>query len=93
MIRIVRSDEPDDFVVATGEAHTVADFAKAVFERAGLDWTRHVEENRSMIARKRPALIGDSSRLRARTGWRPTVGFEEMAQRLWDAAWAAAAER
>jgi GDPmannose 4,6-dehydratase len=89
MIRIVRSDEPGDFVVATGEAHTVADFVRAVFERAGLDWTRHVEEDRSMIARKRPALIGDSSRLRARTGWRPTVSFEQMAGRLWDAAWAA----
>jgi GDPmannose 4,6-dehydratase len=93
MIRIVRSDEPDDYVVATGEAHTVADLAEAVFARAGLDFRRHVEEDRSMIARKRPPLIGDSSRLRRRTGWRPTVGFEQMAGRLWDAAWAAEGNR
>jgi GDPmannose 4,6-dehydratase len=83
---------PDDFVVATGEAHTVADFVKTVFARAGLDWTRHVVEDRSMIARHRSPLIGDSSRLRDRTGWKPKVGFEEMAGRLWDAAWAAAGE-
>jgi GDPmannose 4,6-dehydratase len=93
MIRIVRSDRPDDFVVATGAGHTVADFVEAVFARAGLDWKRHVKEDRSMIARKRPPLIGDASRLRQRTGWRPSVAFEEMAGRLWDAAWAAAAGR
>jgi len=92
MIRIVRLDAPDDFVVATGEAHTVADFVEAVFSRAGLDWKRHVDEDRSMIARKRPPLIGDASRLRERTGWRPSIGFEQMAGRLWDAAWAAAGD-
>lgn len=93
MIRIVRADEPDDFVVATGEGHTVAELVEAVFARAGIDWTRHVEEDRTMIARKRPPLIGDSSRLRERTGWKPTVGFEQMAGLLWDAAWAAAGDR
>jgi GDPmannose 4,6-dehydratase len=92
MIRIARLDAPDDFVVATGEPHTVADFVEAVFTRAGLDWKRHVEEDRSRIARRRPPLIGDSSRLRERTGWKPRVGFEEMAARLWDAAWAAAGQ-
>ena len=92
MIRIVRLDVPDDFVVATGEAHSVADFVEAVFARAGLDWTRHVVEDRSMIARRRSPLIGDSSRLRERTGWKPKVGFEEMAGLLWDAAWAASGE-
>ena len=90
MIRIVRSDPADDFVVATGEPHTVAEFVETVFARAGLDWRRHVEEDPSRIARKRPPLIGDASRLRARTGWAPTVGFEHMAGLLWDAAWAAA---
>ena len=89
MIRIARLDAPDDFVVATGEAHSVAELVEAVFTRAGLDWKRHVEEDRSRIARLRPPLIGDSSRLRERTGWKPKVGFEEMAARLWDAAWAA----
>jgi GDPmannose 4,6-dehydratase len=92
MIRIVRLDEPADFVVATGEPHTVAEFVEAVFTRAGLDWKRHVEEDRSMIARRRPPLIGDASRLRERTGWRPTVNFEQMTALLWDAAWSAAIE-
>jgi GDPmannose 4,6-dehydratase len=89
MVRIVRAHDPDDYVVATGEAHTVSDFVEAVFARAGLDWRRHVEEDRAMIARQRPPLIGDASRLRERTGWRPSVGFVEMAGLLWDAAWAA----
>jgi GDPmannose 4,6-dehydratase len=93
MVRIVRADEPDDFVVATGEPHTVADFVEAVFTRANLDWKRLVEEDRSVIARKRPALIGDASRLREKTGWRPRVGFAQMAGLLWDAAWADAKDR
>jgi GDPmannose 4,6-dehydratase len=86
MIRIARLDAPDDFVVATGEPHTVADFVEAVFTRAGLDWKRHVEEDRSRIARRRPPLIGDSSRLRERNGmeapsrlrgkWPPGYGMQ-----------------
>ncbi|HZN54471.1 MAG TPA: GDP-mannose 4,6-dehydratase [Candidatus Polarisedimenticolaceae bacterium] len=86
MVRIVRLDEADDFVVATGEAHTVADFVQAVFAHAGLDWKRYVVEDPGLVARRRPPLVGDASRLRARTGWTPTVGFERMAAALYDAA-------
>lgn len=80
MIRAIRHDEPDDYVVATGESHTVADFARAAFEAAGVDdWSSRVRVNPDFI---RPAEIsrmrGDATRARSVLGWEPTVGFDEL---------------
>ena len=82
MTRILALDRADDFVVVTGESHSVGEFAEIAFRHAGLDWKSHVEENPSVLQRRRPALVGDASRLRTRTGWRPTVTFPEMVARL-----------
>ena len=78
MIRIVAHSVPDDYVVATGEAHTVQDFVEIAFGIVGLDWRIHVEESPSLVRATRATLIGDSTKLRERTGWRPTVGFEQL---------------
>ena len=88
MVRIVRTEPADDYVVATGEAHTVREFVEIVFARAGIDWRRRVVEDPTQIARRRATLIGDASRLRERTGWRPSLDFRQMCERLWDEAWA-----
>jgi len=82
MTRILARDEPDDFIVATGETHTVREFAGLVFDALGLDWRLYVDENPGVIAGTHAALVGDPSKLRAATGWRPTVGFAEMVQLL-----------
>lgn len=86
MVRIVRLPEPGEFVVATGEAHTVQEFARIAFELAGLDWRAHVEENPSLVARRGVRLVGDAGKLRLATGWKPSVPFEEMIRLMWHAA-------
>jgi len=83
MIRMARHPDPDDFVVATGELHSVRELVERVFTLAGLDWTKHVDERRVELAERNTVRLGDSSRLRAATGWKPTVTFEKMVERLW----------
>jgi GDPmannose 4,6-dehydratase len=83
---MLQQDEPEDFVVSSGVAHTVRDFARLAFEHAGLDWERHVKVDPAFI---RPAevdrLIGDSSKARSKLGWEPTVAFSELVRMMVDA--------
>ncbi len=76
----------DDFVVATGETHSVRELCQLAFERVGLAWEDHVRTDPS---RTRPAevdqLIGDASKARGVLGWSPTVGFEELVAMMVDA--------
>jgi GDPmannose 4,6-dehydratase len=86
MIRINRMPIADDYIVATGEAHTVEEFISAAFARLGLDWRTYVREDHSLLTRTSPTRIGDSTHLRSTTGWKPTVSFTEMVDILVDAA-------
>jgi GDPmannose 4,6-dehydratase len=83
---MLQQDEPEDFVVSSGVAHTVRDFARLAFEHAGLDWERHIKVDSAFI---RPAevdqLIGDSSKARSKLGWEPNVGFSELVRMMVDA--------
>jgi GDPmannose 4,6-dehydratase len=76
---ILQQDEPDDFVIATGEAHTVREFVQLAFDRVGLDWERHTEIDPHYF---RPAevqaLCGDPSKAREQLGWKARTGFEEL---------------
>ena len=82
MQKILTLPTPDDFVIATGERHTVQEFVEIVFQELGLDWRLFVQERREILSRQAPALIGNAEKLRARTGWRPTVDFKKMVQGL-----------
>jgi GDPmannose 4,6-dehydratase len=77
---MVRADEPDDYVVATGEAHTVRELVDVAFRAVGLDWRDHVRYDESLArgATDPRALLGDATKLRERLGWRPEVGFYEL---------------
>lgn len=86
MIRIVSQPSPDDYVIATGEPHTVRDFLDIAFGHLGLDWRRHVEERAASVEARATALVGDATKLRQRTGWKPTVTFDQMVRILVDAA-------
>ena len=79
MIRIVENDEAGDFVVATGESHSVRDFVAEAFRAAGVsDWERRVVIDPAFYRPADPEqLVGDSSRLRA-IGWQPTVAFADL---------------
>jgi GDPmannose 4,6-dehydratase len=80
MVRAIRHDEPDDYVVATGETHSIEEFVAASFDRAGIkDWRDHVELDPSFARPvEAPELIGDASKARAVLGWQPKVSFEEL---------------
>jgi GDPmannose 4,6-dehydratase len=87
MVAAAGADAPDDYVVATGEAHSVRDLVRTAFAHVGIeDWEPLVEVDPDLI---RPAdatvLVGDASRARARLGWRPTTSFEQVVARMVDA--------
>lgn len=92
MKRILSLAAPDDYVVASGVRHTVGEFAATAFAAVGLDWRDHVEENAAVLTRPNFPLVGDASRLRAATGWRPSVDFAGMVRALLRAAGAALVE-
>jgi GDPmannose 4,6-dehydratase len=83
---MLQQDRPDDYVVATGEAHSVRELVEIAFDHAGLNWERYVKLDPSLI---RPAevdhLIGDAAKARAELGWKPTVTFEGLVRMMVDA--------
>jgi GDPmannose 4,6-dehydratase len=87
MWRILQQKQPEDFVGATGETHTVEDFVRTAFEHVGvMDWHRLVESNPVLT---RPAevehLCGDAGKARQKLGWEPKVRFRELVHRMVDA--------
>jgi GDPmannose 4,6-dehydratase len=84
---MLQANEPDDYVVATGEAHTVEEFVAATFDHVGLDWREHVrfDEEFARGASDPPALVGDSTKIRERLGWEPEVHFDDLVKMLVDA--------
>ena len=83
---MLQADEPSDFVVATGESHTVREFLEAAFERVDLDWEPYVEiDPRYFRPSEVDDLCGDATKARDVLGWEPRVGFEELVQIMVDA--------
>ena len=78
MHRILKLDEPNDFIIATGESHSVKEFSKLAFGYFGLDYKKHVKTDNNILTRENLTRIGDSSRLRKETGWSPTISFKTM---------------
>jgi GDPmannose 4,6-dehydratase len=87
MVRAVRHASPDDFVVATGVGHSVADFVAAAFARVGItDWQAYVRTDASFARSVDPVdLVGNASKAADLLGWRPVVGFAELVGRMVDA--------
>ena len=83
---MLQQDQPDDYVVATGTAHSVQQLVEVAFSHAGLDWRRHVKTDPALL---RPAevdhLIGDPSRATQVLGWEPTVDFDGLIKMMVEA--------
>jgi GDPmannose 4,6-dehydratase len=83
---MLQQDEPDDFVVCTGETHSVREFCELAFGRLNLDWEDHVVVDEAFL---RPAevdlLVGDSSKAAERLGWKPQTGFADLVAMMVDA--------
>jgi GDPmannose 4,6-dehydratase len=86
MWRMLQQDRPGDYVIATGQSHTVQEFCEAAFSHAGLDWRRSVLVDHGYY---RPAevdeLCGDASKARAELSWKPRTGFTELVELMVDA--------
>lgn len=86
MWRMLQQDEPDDYVIATGQTHTVRELVEVAFTHAGLDWQRYVVQDKAFY---RPAevdlLVGEPQKAREQLGWTPTVTFEGLVKMMVDA--------
>lgn len=86
MWRILQRDEPGDFVIATGEAHSVREFCEVAFGRVGLDYREHVKvDERFMRPADVDVLLGDATKARTELGWEPRVSFAELVEMMVDA--------
>ncbi len=83
---MLQKDQPDDYVVATGEAHSVEEFVQLAFEHAGLgDWRPYVKQDeRFMRPSEVDLLIGDATKAREVLGWKPEVSFHELVRKMVD---------
>ena len=83
---MLQQDQPDDYVVATGEAHSVQELVEVAFAHVGLDWQKHVVVDQRFI---RPAevdhLIGDPAKAKKQLGWEPSVSFKQLVTMMVDA--------
>ena len=81
--KIVTADNPNDYVVATGEMHSVKEFLEKVFEKLNLSWQDYVEfDARYLRPAEVDALCGDSTKLRTDLNWQPKVSFDELVEMM-----------
>lgn len=85
MWMMLQQPAPDDYVVATGESHSVREFLTVAAERCGLDWKKYVESDpRYLRPTEVDALRGDASKARTRLGWKPKVSFKQLVEMMVD---------
>jgi GDPmannose 4,6-dehydratase len=82
---MLQQDKPDDYVIATGETHTVREFLSEVFDHAGLDYKEHVEiDSRFFRPHEVPILLGDAAKAKQCLGWQPKITFKDLAKMMYD---------
>jgi len=83
---MLQQEKADDYVIATGECHSVKEFAEEAFKVVGLDWQNYVEVDEKF---KRPAevdcLIGDATKAKEKLSWRPKISFKELVRKMVEA--------
>jgi GDPmannose 4,6-dehydratase len=87
MWRMLQQHEPDDYVVATGESHSVRELVECAFAHVGLDWERHIRLDPALErgSAELHRLVGDSTKARTQLGWHPGVDFTQLVHLLVDA--------
>jgi GDPmannose 4,6-dehydratase len=86
MWRMLQQETPDDYVIATGETHTVREFLETVFEHAGLSVEKHVQiDERLFRPHEVPLLLGDPAKAKEKLGWEPKIKFKELAAMMYEA--------
>jgi GDPmannose 4,6-dehydratase len=86
MWRMLQQPAPSDYVIATGETHSIRDFLDEAFGYVGLDWSKHVDiDTRFVRPTESVQLVGDASKARKELGWTPQVGFQGLVRMMVDA--------
>jgi len=86
MWKILQNDKPEDFVIGTGEAHSVREFVEEAFSYAGLNWEEYVEIDPMYFRPTEPeTLIADASKAEKKLGWKPKIKFEDLVKIMVDA--------
>jgi GDPmannose 4,6-dehydratase len=82
---MLQQDRPEDYVIATGETHSVREFGEAVFAHHGLDWATHVVSDPALFRPTELEIVcGDASKAHRNLGWRPRVTFFELVRMMAD---------
>jgi GDPmannose 4,6-dehydratase len=85
---MLQQDEPDDYVIATGETHSVREFCSLAFKRVGLNWEDHVKiDDRYLRPSEVDLLLGDPSKARERLGWTPRTSFRALVDMMIESDW------
>lgn len=85
MWRMLQEDEPGDFVLATGQSHTIEDFLRMAFDRVGLKWKDYVKIDDRLRRPVDPVdLLGNPAKARSVLGWSPTVNLEQLVHLMVD---------
>lgn len=82
MQKILQLEKADDYIIATGQKHSIQELAATAFEYVGLDWKLYVKEDQAILTRKRKPMVGNAEKLRKATGWQPKTGFDEMIRKM-----------
>ena len=83
---MLQQEKPDDYVIATGETHSVKEFLNFVFEHAGLDVEKHVQiDKRLFRPHEVPLLLGDPTKAKEKLGWEPDITFSGLAKMMYEA--------
>lgn len=80
---MLQQDEPDDYVIATGELHSIKEFVEEAFNCVGLDWKKYVKQDSALIRPKEVSnIVGDSTKIREKLNWKPKICFKELVKMM-----------
>jgi len=82
---MLQQKEPDDFIIATGESHSVREFCAEAFSQVGLDWEKHVKVEKSLVRKGENGMEADISKAQSKLGWAPKARFKEVVRMMMDA--------
>ena len=82
--RILQLEDADEYIIATGQKHSIQQLVSAAFGYVGLDWKQYVRENKAILTRRRKPMVGNPEKLKQATGWQSKIGFDEMIRKMVD---------
>ena len=82
MRKIMNTDQADDYIIASGNKHSVKDFVERAFQHFGLDWKEHIRLNPDIIQKSKRFLIGDITKISKQAGWKPSLSFDMLVDQL-----------